>query len=103
MPTAIKLTNSGTDAFLLALKVIPGARRERIVGPLGDALKIAVAQPPEDGRANEAVVKLLATALGVPRHAVTLVGGFTSGQKLVRITGLTREELAARLDRLLPL
>ena len=85
----------------MSLKVVPGARRERIVGSLGDALKVAVRAPPEDGKANAAVEKLLRTALDLPPGAVTLVGGFASRQKVVRITGLTREALSARLEALL--
>ena len=97
----IKLTPSGPNAFTLALKVIPGAPRDRVVGELGEALKIAVSKPPEDGAANEAVEKLLRKQLGLPRGGVTLVGGFTSRDKVVRITGLTREALMARLEALL--
>ena len=55
----IKLMSSGPNAFHLALKVVPGASRDRIVGEHGDALKVAVAKPPEDGAANQAVEQFL--------------------------------------------
>ena len=99
--TSIKLNSSGPNVFHIALKVVPGAKRDRIVGSYGEALKVAVAQPPEDGRANAAVEDLLRERLGLPRGGATLVGGFQSRDKTIRITGLTREELSARLDALL--
>jgi uncharacterized protein (TIGR00251 family) len=97
---AIKLTSSGEDGFRISLRVIPGAPRDRIVGELGEALKIAVAKPPEDNAANIAVEKFLARELGLPRAQVALVTGFTSRDKVIRVSGLTREELSARLAAL---
>jgi uncharacterized protein (TIGR00251 family) len=94
---AIKLTSSGPGAFQLELRVVPGAKRDKIVGEYGDALKVAVAKPPEDGAANAAVESFLREQLGLPRGGVTLVGGFTSRQKVVRVVGLTRDELTTRL------
>ena len=99
----IKLTSSGPDAFRLALRVVPGAPLDRIVGEHGEALKLAVAKPPEDGAANVAVEKFLAEKLGLRRANVSISGGFTSRSKVVRITGLTREQLAAKLEELLKL
>ena len=96
----IKLMSSGPNAFHLALKVVPGASSDRIVGEHGDALKIAVAKPPEDGAANKAVEQFLREQLDLPRRNVSLISGFTSRDKVIRITGLTREQLTARLDAL---
>ena len=81
----------------LAIKVIPNAPRSEIAGWLGDALKVKVQAPPVEGRANDALCQFLAETLGVPRRAVSLVRGETSRQKLVRISGLTREALRARI------
>ena len=97
----IKLMSSGPNAFHLALKVVPGASRDRIVGEHGDALKVAVTKPPEDGAANEAVEKFLREQLELPRRDICLIGGFASRDKVIRITGLTREQLTARIDALL--
>jgi len=97
----IKLMSSGPNAFNLALKVVPGASRDRIVGEHGDALKVSVAKPPEDGAANEAVEQFLREQLDLPRRDISLVRGFTSRDKVIRITGLTRAELTARLEALL--
>jgi uncharacterized protein (TIGR00251 family) len=97
----IRLTSSGPGAFHVELRVVPGAKRDKIVGDYDGALKVAVAKPPEDGAANVAVEKFLRAQLGLPRGGVTLVGGFTSRDKLVRIVGLTREELTERLAKLI--
>jgi uncharacterized protein (TIGR00251 family) len=64
---------------------------------LGDALKVKVAQPPEDGRANRAVVEFLAGVLGVPAGSITLVSGHTSPQKTLRVLGISMEEAAVKL------
>ncbi len=72
----------------IAVKAVPGASRSRIVGALGDALKVQVAAPPEDGKANAALCALLATAFGVPPHAVQVVGGASRARKLVAIAGV---------------
>ncbi len=70
----------------LRLRVKPAAKRNAVVGVHGGALKVAVAAPPEHGRANEAVVALLAETLGVAPSAVTIVAGETSRDKTVVIS-----------------
>jgi uncharacterized protein len=72
----------------LRLRVSPGAGRAAIVGRHGDAWKVRVTAPPEHGRANEAVLRLLATTLAVPREAVSLVSGHSGRDKIVELTGL---------------
>jgi uncharacterized protein (TIGR00251 family) len=72
----------------LRLRVSPGARSAEVVGRHGEAWKVRVAAPPEGGRANEAVVRLLADALSLPRDAVTLVSGHGARNKIVRLAGL---------------
>ena len=71
--------------FRLPVKVIPGAARRGIAGWMGDRLKIRVTEPPEKGKANAAVVELLAEALGVPRARVRIVSGTASPLKLVEV------------------
>jgi len=94
----IQLTNDpATGGVRMALKVVPGASRDRIVGVLGDALKIAVSKPPADGAANKAVIQLLAGHLGLPVTSIAITRGHSNPRKEVLITGLTLEELAARL------
>ena len=69
----------------LRLRVKPGARKTAIVGVHGGALKVAVAAAPERGRANRAVVALLAEAFGLPISAVTIASGETSQDKVAEI------------------
>jgi len=72
----------------LRLRVSPGAGRAQIVGRHGDAWKVRVTAAPEQGRANDAVLRLLSEALAVPREAVVLVSGHGGRDKIVELTGL---------------
>lgn len=80
-----------------AVKVVPGAARDRIVGALGPALKLQVAAPPAQGRANARVCELLAAALRLPARAVQITSGHGSARKLVTVRGLDVETVRARL------
>lgn len=82
---------------MLPVKVVPGSRREEIVGWLGERLKVKVAAPPEDGRANEAVCRLIAKKLGVGGREVAVVSGHARPEKTLRIEGVAPEALASRL------
>lgn len=81
-------------ALVLALHVQPGARRTEFAGLHGEALKIRLAAPPVEGKANAALCAFLADFCGVPKAAVTLVGGETSRAKRVRVAGATLEAMA---------
>ena len=81
----------------VAVKAVPGSSRNRVVGVLGDRLKIVVSTPAEKGRANAAIAELLAESLGVDRRNVTLFSGWTNPRKEFRVVGLTVEEIRARL------
>jgi uncharacterized protein (TIGR00251 family) len=81
----------------LKLRVSPGARRPGIGGRHGDAWKVRVSEPPEDGRANEAVLRLLAKTLDVPRRSIEVVSGHASREKIVVLEGLDQ----AHTERLL--
>ena len=83
---------------LLRLSVSPGAGRTAVAGRHGDALKVRVGAPPEKGRANTAVVELVAAVLGVAPAAVSLVAGETSRSKRVAITGVDPDHVRKRLD-----
>ena len=82
----------------LELKTIPNAPRDEIAGWLGNALKVKVHAPALEGRANDALLAFLASRLGVPRRAVTLLRGDKSRHKVVRIAGLTLPEARVRLE-----
>ena len=81
----------------LRLRVSPGAGRSAVVGRHGDGWKIRVAAAPERGRANDAVLDLLAGTLSLPRRSVQLVSGLTGRDKIVELAGLAPEEIDRRL------
>jgi len=75
----------GQDAIVLTLHVQPGAARTEVAGQHGDALKVRLAAPPVDGKANAELLRYLASAFGVPLRHLTLVRGESSRRKVVRI------------------
>jgi uncharacterized protein len=79
----------------LFVKAVPGAKRDEIVGRLGDRLKIRVSAPPEGGKANEAICELLAAALGVKPRDVRVVAGTSRAEKTIEIEGVTRDAVQA--------
>ena len=88
--------NRAADGSLVvSLHIQPGAKKTEIAGLHGDALKIRLAAPPVDGKANAALVAFLAKACGVPRSAVALVSGETSRSKRVRLQGIDAATLEA--------
>ncbi|MFO0690864.1 MAG: DUF167 domain-containing protein [Myxococcota bacterium] len=85
-------------AIRIALKVVPGSTREGIAGWLGDALKVRVRAPAEAGRANEAVLRVVAEALALPIDAVRIASGSSSPKKTLEIDGLDLATLRARIE-----
>jgi uncharacterized protein len=81
----------------IAVTVSPGASRTRLLGRHGDGWKASVTEPPEHGRANDALIALLAKRLGVERSRLTLVAGKTARRKIVEVEGLDVDEIARRL------
>ncbi len=95
--SALKLvTRDG--AVRLDVRAKPRAHKSRIVGEREGALEVALAAPPVDGAANEALVATLAKALGVPQSAVRIVRGESGRNKLVEIAGLGEDVVRARLS-----
>jgi len=86
--------------FVLRVHAQPGAGRGQVVGRHGDALKVRVAAPPEGGRANEAVAKLLADTLGIAAKDIELVGGSSSRQKRFHVKGVDLEDARRLLAKL---
>ena len=88
----------GGPSCLLRVRVVPGASRTRLAGWQADgALAARVAAPPEGGRANEALVALLAEALAVARRDIAVVRGHAGRLKTVEVRGLTEAEVRARI------
>jgi uncharacterized protein (TIGR00251 family) len=87
-----------TVSTRVRLRVSPGANRAHVVGRHGEAWKVRVAAPPEGGRANDAVVRLLAETLSLPRDAVTLVSGHGARDKIVQLAGLDPTQIERRLS-----
>jgi uncharacterized protein (TIGR00251 family) len=90
--------NAGGRRLTLNLHVQPGARRSEIVGLHGSALKIKVAAPAVDNKANAALTEFLSETLGIPKSAVAISHGAAGRRKVVEITG--GPELVARLGKL---
>lgn len=80
-----------------SVRVQPRAKRNAVVGAVGDALKLAITAPPIEGKANAACIELLAEILKLPRSSITIAAGQTSRNKIVCVAGLTASELSRRL------
>jgi uncharacterized protein (TIGR00251 family) len=89
------------EGCVLPVRAQPGARKTAILGEQAGALKVAVTAPPEDGRANQALVETLRDALGLKRSQVELLSGAKSKQKTFLLRGLKPAELHTRLTALL--
>lgn len=85
-----------TSTFTLTLHIQPGAKKTEIAGLHGDALKIRLAAPPVDGKANAALIDFVAKTLGLPKAAVTLKSGQTSRRKVLEVCDAPADT-AARL------
>jgi uncharacterized protein (TIGR00251 family) len=80
-----------------SVKVQPRAKKTAITGELGDVLKVSVTAPPVEGRANEACIEFFAKLLKVPRSSVTIASGQSSRNKVIRVAGLTAQQVQERL------
>ena len=95
MPLAITEDAGG---ITFEVQVVPRASRDRIGPVVGDRLKVQLAAPPVDGAANEALVRLVAEKLEVPKRQIRILRGETGRKKLLRVEGAT----ASRLRALVP-
>jgi len=83
---------------VMSFKAVPNASRTELRGWLGDAIKIRVQSPPEDGKANKAIVKFLSKQLKTERNAVLIEGGAFQPLKRIRFVGMSREEVLEKLQ-----
>jgi uncharacterized protein len=81
-----------------AVKVHPRARKNAITGMTGDALKLAVTAPPVDGKANQAVMEFFSDLFAISRSSVTIASGETSRTKVIRVTGISAEQVRQKLQ-----
>ena len=88
------------DQVFFHVRVTPGARRSSVGGTHDGALKISVREPADKGKANEAVIKLLAAELGLKRNAVEIKSGLTSRRKRIVISGPESSSIRDKLNRL---
>lgn len=88
-----------TDGATLAVRAQPGAKKNAVLGEHAGALKVAVTAPPEDGRANDALVEVLKDWLGVKRSQVELLSGKSNRNKVFLIRGIMPAELSAKVQQ----
>jgi uncharacterized protein (TIGR00251 family) len=81
----------------VAITVSPGAARTELVGRHGDGWRARIAAPPERGRANRALIELVAELVGMSRDQVSVVAGAGSRRKVVEVEGLEPDDLDRRL------
>lgn len=86
---------AGDGRITLTLHIQPGAKKTEFAGLHGDALKIRLAAPPVDGKANEALIRFLADVLDLPKSAVILKSGQTSRRKVLEVSGSDSARISA--------
>jgi len=86
------------SSVTFAIRVHPRATKNAITGEVGDALKVSLTTPPVEGRANEACIEFFAKLLKLPRSSVTIASGQTSRNKVIRVAGLTAEQVRVRIE-----
>jgi len=81
----------------LRVRLQPNASREEVAGWQGEELRVRVTAPPVEGKANRALIELLAKELRVAKNSIAIIGGQTARVKVVNIEGLNNDELRQRL------
>lgn len=85
------------DGCTVAVRIHPRARKNAITGEIGHALKLSLTAPPVEGKANRACIDFFAEVLKVPRSSVSIASGQSSRNKVVRVAGLSADEVRRRL------
>ncbi len=83
-----------SDGVALTVMITPNARRTEVIGPYGDALKVRVAAPPADGKANATLLQFIAARAGVHRHDTEILFGKSARRKGILIGGASIADLA---------
>jgi len=87
------------EGVAVKIKVVPNASRTKIAGQLGDRIKLAVAAPPEAGKANKAVCRLLADLFNLPLREVRIAAGLSQPRKTVELLGISLCKAAEQLGK----
>jgi uncharacterized protein (TIGR00251 family) len=87
----------GGEGVTFSVRVHPRAKKDAITGEVGDALKVSLTAPPVDGKANEACIEFFAKLLKVPKASVSITAGLTGRNKVVRVEGVSAQEVRRRL------
>jgi uncharacterized protein (TIGR00251 family) len=87
---------NSADGVTFPIRVHPRAKKNAITGELGDALKVSLTSPPINGKANAACIEFFSKLLKVPRSSVTIASGHGSPRRVIRIVGLSAEEVQQR-------
>ncbi|MEN8140119.1 MAG: DUF167 family protein [Thermodesulfobacteriota bacterium] len=90
----------GESELFLAVYLQPRAARNRIVGPHGAELKVAVTAPPVEGKANKALISFMAKALGVAKGQISLIRGQQSRHKQLLLTGISGDQARRQIAAL---
>ena len=85
------------ERFRIAVRVVPNASRDKIVGWIGEELKVKLQAPPEGGRANKALTMFLCQALELTRRNITIIAGKKSRHKTLEFSSLTIDELKSKI------
>ena len=93
--TSVTQTATGVT---IAIRVHPRAKKNAITGEVGEALKVSLTAPPVEGKANGACIDFFARLLKVPRSSVSIAAGQSSRNKVIRVEGLTAEDVQRRLS-----
>ena len=87
-----------SNGVTFTVKIHPRAKKNAITGEFGDTLKLSLAAPPIDGKANEACIEFFAKLLKVPRSSVTIASGQSNRKKLIRVVGISAAEIRKSIE-----
>jgi uncharacterized protein (TIGR00251 family) len=87
-----------SNGVTFTVKIHPRAKKNAITGEFGDTLKLSLAAPPIDGKANEACIEFFAKLLKVPRSSVTIASGQSNRKKVIRVVGISAAEIRKSIE-----
>jgi uncharacterized protein (TIGR00251 family) len=87
-----------SNGVTFTVKIHPRAKKNAITAEFGDTLKLSLAAPPIDGKANEACIEFFAKLLKVPRSSVTIASGQSNREKVIRVVGISAAEIRKSIE-----